>query len=156
MSIKIVNKLFDRICGYKLYAECVNDISEFRGMEIPACQPNECGVLPPKLWFSFKNTKDQLFVINVSRKPDGTYVFGYELMHGAYAGGSSCFPSMRWKHNNPKANTLKECLVNAMKYMLCYERFYGVVDEDVKKAAEQALRIIGRPEVYQMTIFDLL
>lgn len=156
MPIKIANRMFDRICGYSRYADCVYDISEFRGMEIPPCEPNDCGVLPPKLWFCFKDTKEQLFVVNVSRKPDGAYVFGYELMHGPGGGGSCCFPSMRWRHNRPGADTLRKCLVNAMKYMVKREISFGEIDRDVRKAAGQALRIVRRPEVYQMTIFDML
>lgn len=156
MSVKIANKMFDRICGYHLYVEYVNDISEFKGIEISPCEPNSSGVLPPLRWFVFRNTKDELFVINVSRTPDGAYVFGYELMYGSCGGGSLCFPSMRWKHNNPRADTLKKCLVNAMKYIINYKFCFGIIDKSVREAAEQALRIIERPEVYQMTIFDIL
>lgn len=154
MPIKMANKMFDRNCGYKHFAKCVYDISEFRNIDIPPCETNDCGVLTPRVWVSFKNTKDQLFVINISRNPNGAYVFGYDIMHGPYGGGSGCFPSMKWKHNNPPARTLQKCLVNAMKYMM--NSYIGVIKEDVRKAAERALRIVQRQQVYQMSIFDIL
>ena len=146
--VKIANRMFGRFVGATVY-----DIEDFREFELTPQEPNDSGVLRPQLWLSFKNTRSRLYAINVSRKMDGSYVFGYEIYRGS--GSNSCYPSERWKHNHPKAETLQKCLINAMRYMTKFQWYHGVIDQEVKEAAEVALRIIKRKEIRQMTIFDL-
>lgn len=153
---KIVNRLFDRLAGYQCYADGIYDIRDYRGLEIDPQTPNENGVLPPVLWFCFRNTKTELFLINLSRTPNGKYVFGYETCHGAYGGGSSCFPSEKWRFNKPYTADLKQCLINAMKYIINYDFSFGDEDRKLREAAADALKDLRRPEIRQFTIFDIL
>ena len=84
---------------------------------------------------------------------DGSYVFGYEIYRGSAM--SSCYPSEHWKHNRPKAESLQKCLINSMRYMTKFQMYHGVIDQEVKEAAERSLKIIRRKEIRQMSIFDL-
>lgn len=154
--IKIVNRVFDRLAGYQYYADGIYDIRDYRGLEIDPQTPNENGVLPPVLWFCFRNTKSELFLINVSRTPNGKYIFGYKTCHGAYGGGSSCFPSEKWRFNKPYTTDLKQCLINAMKYIINHDFSFGDEDRKLRETAADALKDLRRPEIRQLTIFDIL
>lgn len=155
--IKIVSKLNERLIGFKHNGKHTYDISDYAGLEIEPSRPNDSGVLLPQLWFVFKNTSKALYAINVSRKPDGNYVFGYQIMHGAYGFGSGCFPSMRWKWNSPYSDTLRHCLIKGLRYLKeTYGSYYDENSPAVVEAATEAIKTLQQRQARQMTIFDLL
>lgn len=145
--IKVANRFLARQTSLRFFDKDIYDMADYRELDIESETPNEHGVLMPQLFLAFKNIKTALFLVLVSRSPDGLYRYGFEIIHRS-GGGSMGFPSM---NSHKVGKTLKECLINAME--LCKSSKY---DPELAEAAQKALPLLTRIRTYQMTIFDIL
>lgn len=145
--IKVANRFLARQTSLRFFDKDIYDMADYRELDIEPETPNEHGVLMPQLFLAFKNIKTALFLVLVSRSPDGLYRYGFEIIHRS-GGGSMGFPSM---NSHKVGKTLKECLINAME--LCKASKY---DTELAEAAKKALPLLTRVRTYQMTIFDIL
>lgn len=145
--IKVANRFLARQTSLRFFDKDIYDMADYRELDIESETPNEHGVLMPQLFLAFKNIKTALFLVLVSRSPDGLYRYGFEIIHRS-GGGSMGFPSM---NSHQVGKTLKECLINAME--LCKASKY---DTELAEAAKKALPLLTRVRTYQMTIFDIL
>ncbi len=147
-SIKVANRFLAMQTSLRLLKKDVYDIVDYLELDIePVDHPNENGVLMPQLFLAFKNINKALFLVLVSRSPDGLYRYGFEIVHHT-GGGSFVYPSM---NSHKVGKTLKDCLINAME--LCKSSEY---DPELAEAAKKTLSLLTRVRVYQMTIFDIL
>lgn len=145
--IKAANRFLARQTSLRFSDKNLYDIADYRELDVEPEDSNEHGVLMPQLFLAFKNIKTALFLVLVSRSPDGLYRYDFEIIHRS-GGGSMGFPSM---NSHKVGKTLKECLINAME--LCKASKY---DTELAEAAQKALPLLTRVRTYQMTIFDIL
>lgn len=145
--IKVANRFLARQTSLRSFDKNLYDIADYRELDVEPEDPNENGVLLPQLFLAFKNIKTALFLVLVSRSPDGLYRYNFEIVH--HTGGSSMgYPSI---NSHKVGSTLKDCLINAME--LCKSSKY---DPELAEAAQKALPLLTRIRTYQMTIFDIL
>lgn len=147
--IKVANRSLARQTSLVFFnKKDVYDIADYRELDIkPVDHPNEHGVLMPQLFLAFKNTKTALFLVLVSRSPDGLYRYNFEIVHHT-GGGSMGSPSM---NSHKVGKTLKDCLINAMEQ--CKSSEY---DPELAEAATKTLPLLTRVKTYQMSIFYIL
>ena len=145
--IKVANRFLARQTSLRSFDKNLYDIADYRELDVEPEDPNENGVLLPQLFLAFKNIKTALFLVLVSRSPDGIYRYNFEIVHHT-GGGSMGYPSI---NSHKVGSTLKDCLINAME--LCKSSKY---DPELAEAAQKALPLLTRIRTYQMTIFDIL
>ena len=129
--IKVANRKLALQTSLRYYKKDVYDIADYRELDVEPEEPNENGVLLPQLFLAFKNIKTALFLVLVSRSPDGLYRYNFEIVHHT-GGGSMGYPSM---NSNKVGKTLKDCLINAME--LCKSSEY---DPELAEAATKPCR----------------